>query len=215
MKLYTFFRSSAAYRVRIALNLKGLAYDSVPIHFRRNGGEHRSAGFLATNPQGLLPVLEIDGTPLAQSMAIIEYLDETTDAEPKLLPDDALARAQIRAMAQVIACDLHPLNNLRVLAYLKSSLQQPQPAIDGWYRHWVAEGLGALEELAKTRSASGRYLHGDAWSLADVCLVPQMYNARRFECPLDDYPTLVSIDTHLCTQAPVIAASPEQQPDAE
>ncbi len=215
MKLYTFFRSSAAYRVRIALNLKGLAYDSVPIHFRRNGGEHRSSSFLALNPQGLLPVLEVDGMPLAQSLAIIEYLDETTNADPKLLPDNALARAQVRAMAQVVACDLHPLNNLRVLAYLKTTLEQPQPAVDAWYRHWVGEGLRALEQLAQVHSAGDRHLHGDAWSLADVCLVPQMYNARRFECPLDDYPTLVSIDAHLCAQPPVVAASPEQQPDAQ
>lgn len=215
MKLYTFFRSSAAYRVRIALNLKGIEHESVPVHFRRQGGEHRRPEFLALNPQGLLPVLEVGGNYLSQSLAIIEYLDETFPSAPRLLPVGPLARAQVRAMSHAVACDIHPLNNLRVLAYLKQQLGLDDAAVSAWYHHWIAEGLGALETLACRHSNAGRHLHGDAWSMADVCLIPQLYNARRFDCALDGYPTLLEIESHLAETPAVARAAPDCQPDAE
>ena len=212
MKLYTFFRSSAAFRVRIALNLKGLQYESLPKAFARN--EHRAPEYLALNPQGLIPALAVDGVVLSQSLAIIEYLNDRHPAPP-LLPDDPLDRARVRSMALAIACEIHPLNNLRVLNYLRDSLQQDDAGVGTWYRHWVSEGFRGLELQAQEFSAKGRYCFGDAVSLADVLLVPQMFNARRFKTDLTLFPTLVGISTHLEALPAFAAARPEVQPDAQ
>lgn len=214
MKLYTFFRSSAAYRTRIALNIKGLGFESVPVHLRRSGGEHRRPEYLATNPQGLIPALEHEGKVLSQSLAILEWLEERYP-QPPLLPSDPWARAQARSMSLHIACDIHPLNNLRVLAYLKGALAQSEEGINVWYRHWVAEGLAGLEVQAKANSGSRHYLCGDHVSMADVCLVPQIYNARRFGCDLAAYPLLMLINDHLESLPAFAAALPERQIDAE
>ena len=211
MKLYTFFRSSAAFRVRIALNLKGLQYESLPKQFARN--EHRAPEYLALNPQGLIPALATDGVVLSQSLAIIEYLNERHPAPP-LLPDDPIDRARVRSMAMAVACEIHPLNNLRVLNYLRDQLEQDDEGIGTWYRHWVSEGFRGLEVQAREFSANGRYCFGDAVSLADVLLVPQMFNARRFKTDLTPFPTLVGISTHLEALPAFAAARPEVQPDA-
>jgi maleylacetoacetate isomerase len=185
-RLFDYFRSSASYRVRIALNLKGVDYESVPLNLLEGG--QKGAGYRAVNPQGLVPALEIDGRTFVQSLAIIEYLDSTRP-EPPLLPADPADAAHVRALSLVVACDVHPLNNLRILKYLSGPLGQPQEARDSWYRHWVSEGFAALEAMAAP--GAGRFLFGDAPTLADICLVPQMFNARRLEVPLGDYPTLV------------------------
>ena len=211
MKLYTYFRSSAAFRVRIALNLKGLPYESVPKHFARQ--EHRTAEYLALNPQGLIPALAVDGVVLSQSLAIIEYLNDR-HPEPPLLPADPLDRARVRSLALCIACEIHPLNNLRVLNYLRDELKQDDAGVGTWYRHWVSEGFRGIEQQAREFSATGRYCFGDAVSLADVYLVPQMFNARRFKADLTPYPTLVGISTHLESLPAFAAARPEVQPDA-
>jgi maleylpyruvate isomerase len=213
MKLYGYFRSSAAYRVRIALNLKGIDYQLAIRHLRK--GEQRDPAFLAINPQGLVPALETDeGAVLIQSLAIIEYLDETCP-EPPLLPVDPAGRARVRALAQLIACEIHPLNNLRVLKYLKDPLGHDQPTIDTWYRHWVATGFEALEQGLSGASETGEFCHRDRPTLADVCLVPQVANARRFDCDLTPYPTIRRIDAACLELAPFQAAAPERQPDAE
>jgi len=214
MKLYTYFRSSAAYRTRIALNLKGMGFESVPVHLRRGGGEQRRPEYLGVNPQGLVPALEHDGKVLVQSLAILEWLEESYPL-PALLPAEPFARAQVRSLALLIACDIHPLNNLRVLVYLQRVLSQSEEAVSAWYRHWVAEGFSGLEAQARASSASRRYLCGDHVSMADVCLVPQMYNARRFGCDLDPYPTLIAVNAHLESLPEFVAARPEQQADAE
>ncbi len=211
MKLYTFWRSSAAFRVRIALNLKGIDYQSVPKVFARE--EHRAAEYLQLNPQGLIPALEDDGFVISQSLAIIEYLDETRP-EPPLLPAEPRGRAIVRAMADGIACDIHPLNNLRVLNYLKGPLSQDATGVDRWYHHWLAEGFAGLEELARRHSRDRRHLYGGAVSIADVCLVPQLYNARRFRFDLEPFPTLLEIGEALEALPAFIAARPEAQPDA-
>jgi maleylacetoacetate isomerase len=212
MKLYTFWRSSAAYRLRIALNYKGIQVEQIPKHLRKD--EQRNADYLRLNPQGLVPALDIGGEVLSQSLAIIEYLEET-QPQPTLLPRDPVARAQIRSMAFSIACDLHPLNNLRVLKYLKQPLGHDQPTIDTWYRYWADTCFVGLEQQAKRHSGDGRHCHGTAVTLADVCLVPQMYNARRLNCDLSPYPTLTSICAALEQLPAFAAAAPEQQPDAE
>lgn len=211
MKLFTFFRSSAAFRVRIALNIKGLSYEAVPKVFARN--EHRAADYLALNPQGLIPALATEEAVLSQSLAIIEYLDETHPMPP-LLPADAVACANVRSMALAIACDIHPLNNLRVLNYLRDRLQLDATGVETWYRHWVTEGFRGLEAQVKQYSTAQRYCHGDSVSLADVCLVTQMYNARRFNTDLTPFPTLVAISTHLESLPAFAQARPEVQPDA-
>ena len=213
MKLYTYFRSSAAFRVRIALNLKGLAYEPVFVHLAK--GEHRQPDYAAVNPQALVPTLELDdGTRLNQSLAIIEYL-ETLRPQPALLPPDALERARVRALALLVACEIHPLNNLRVLQHLKRGLGQSEEQIKAWYQHWVADGLAKFEaELGKGRPR-GRFCHGDVPSLADCCLVPQIFNARRYDCDLARYPeTMAAFEA--CMQLPAFdRAQPAKQPDAE
>ncbi|MDO5103509.1 MAG: maleylacetoacetate isomerase [Lautropia sp.] len=215
MKLYTYFRSSAAYRVRIALNLKGLPYESVPVHLVRGGGEQHQAAYRAVNPAGLVPALVDDaGQVLTQSLAIIEYLEETHPT-PALLPSGALDRARVRALAQAIACDTHPLNNTRVLQYLGKSLGADESARQAWYRHWVAVGLGAVERLLAADPKTGDFCHGDTPGLADCCLVPQVFNARRFDCDLSAMPMVERIVAN-CERLPAFqAAAPAQQPDAE
>jgi maleylacetoacetate isomerase len=211
LKLYDYFRSSAAYRVRIALNLKGMPYDSVPIHLSKDGGYQRKPEFVAVNPQMRVPALKLeDGEVLTQSLAIIEYLD-TVHPNPPLLPEDPVARAKVRAVAQAIACDIHPLNNLVVLQYLKNTLKHEQAQIDAWYHHWVTEGFKAIEAMIKP----GPYAFGPQVSLADVCLVPQVFNARRFKVPLDAFPNIVTTEA-ACLKLPAFdKARPENQPDAE
>lgn len=212
MRLYGYFRSSAAYRVRIALNLKGLACEQVPVNLVK--GEQRDAAHLARHPQGLVPVLETDdGTRLTQSLAICEYLEER-HPEPPLLPADAEGRARVRALAQSIACEIHPLDNLRVLRYLTGELGVGEDTKLAWYRHWIAEGFAALETQLASTSATGLCCHGDTPSLADVCLVPQVFNARRFDCDLGAYPTLSRIADYLETLPAFAEARPERQPDA-
>ena len=212
MKLYTFWRSSAAYRVRIALNHKALGYESVSKLFSRD--EHRAPEYVALNPQGLIPALDDGGFVLGQSLAIIEYLDET-HREPPLLPADPRGRALVRSMALSIACDIHPLNNLRVLNYLKGPLGQDAAGVERWYQHWIGIGFTGLEELARRHSGDGRHLCGTAVTLADVCLVPQLYNARRFRCDLTAFPTLTAIGATLEALPAFAAARPEAQPDAD
>ncbi|WP_312552557.1 maleylacetoacetate isomerase [Massilia sp.] len=214
MKLHTYYRSSASYRVRIALNLKGLAAEPSYVHLSKNGGEQFGAAFDSVNPQHLLPVLEDDGLVLPQSLAIIEYLDETRPEAP-LLPADPKGRARVRALSQAIAADIHPINNLRVLKYLSEQLEVSADQKNAWYRHWVALGLEALERQLAGHPATGRFCHGDTPTMADCCLVPQLYNARRFECDLSGYPTLLAIDAR-CAALPAFAdALPDVQPDAD
>ena len=211
MTLYSFFRSSAAYRVRIAFNLKGLGYDTAAIHLQKDGGQHRKPAYRAINPQMRVPTLKLDsGELLTQSLAIIEYLDEV-HPQPPLLPSDPVERAQVRALAQLVACDIHPLNNLAPLRYLKNELGQEQSKIDAWYHHWVREGFDALEAMV----APGPYAHGADVTLADICLVPQVANARRLKVPLDPYPKIVAIDAACAQLTAFEEARPERQPDAE
>lgn len=211
MQLYTYFRSSAAYRVRIALNLKNLTSDTVAIHLQKEGGQHKKPEYRAVNAQMRVPALKLDsGDVLTQSLAIIEYLDEI-DPQPPLLPRDPVKRAKVRAFALVIACDIHPLNNLGTLRYLKNELGQDQSKIDAWYHHWILDGFAALETMVRP----GPYAFGAEVTLADVCLVPQMYNARRLKVPLDRFPKLVAIDAACAKLAAFERARPENQPDAE
>ena len=203
--LYDYHRSSACYRVRIALNLKGVDYQPVPVNLL--DGEQKAEEYRARNPQGFVPTLEADGERLTQSLAIIDWL-EARHPEPALLPAEAGARSHVLAMALAVACDIHPLNNLRVLKYLSGPLGQPQEARDSWYRHWVAEGLAALEAMAAPRA--GRFLLGDSPTLADVCLVPQLFNARRFDVPLDSFPTLARADAEANQLEAFAAAHPDR-----
>jgi maleylacetoacetate isomerase len=211
VKLYSFFRSSAAYRVRIALNFKGIDFETAPVHLVKDGGHNKSAEFRAVNPQMRVPVLVTsDGEVLIQSLAIIEYLEETRP-QPPLLPKDPIARAHVRALAEVIACDIHPLNNTSPLRYLKNSMNQEQSAIDTWYHHWIITGFEALEQLV----TPGPYCCGSEVTIADVCLVPQVNNARRLKVPLERFPKIVGID-RACLALPAFdRARPENQPDAE
>jgi maleylacetoacetate isomerase len=213
MRLYTYFRSSAAFRVRIALNLKGLAYEALPVDIRPDAAQQTRPAFLAVNPEGLVPALEDNGVTLSQSLAIIEYLEEAYP-EPPLLPRSPIDRARVRGMALAVACDLHPLNNLRVLSYLRSPLGRDEEAVKAWARHWIAVTFRALEEEARRYSGDGKHLFGEIVTLADVCLIPQMYNARRFKCDLEPYPTLRSIYANLESRPPFAQAAPEAQSDA-
>lgn len=214
MMLYSYFRSSASYRVRIALNLKGLAYETVPVHLTRGGGEQLKPEFRGLNPQALVPMLQDDGRLLTQSLAIIEYLDEV-HPQPPLLPKDAPGRARVRALAQAIACDLHPLNNLRVLNYLSGPMGIGNDAKQTWYCHWIAEGLGALEATLAKDGQTGTFCHGDAPGLADCCLVPQMANVRRFKCDVSPYHILLRIEKNCQALEAFQRAAPDKQPDAE
>lgn len=213
MRLYDYFRSSASFRVRIGLNLKGLNVERHPIHLQRDGGEQFSKAYRSVNPQELVPALEDDGRIVTQSLAILEYLDETYPAPP-LLPPDAVGRARVRALALSIACDLHPLNNLRVLKYLSDELGIDETAKTAWYRHWVAVGLAGFERLLAGHPDTGDFCHGDQPGLADICLVPQVFNARRFDCPLDDYPNIMRVFDSCMGLDAFIEAQPDRQPDA-
>ena len=214
LKLYNYFRSSASFRVRIALNLKGLPYEYAAVHLTKGGGEQFAPAFRALNADALIPVLDDDGVVLTQSLAIIEYLDETRP-EPPLLPADPVERAYVRAFALTIACEIHPLDNLRVLRYLVRNLGVNEEKKNEWYRHWVEQGLAALENQVVAEQRSGRHVLGDAVTLADVVLVPQIFNARRFDCRLDHAPTLMRIFEHCMELSSFIDAQPSRQPDAE
>jgi maleylacetoacetate isomerase len=214
MKLYTFFRSSASFRVRIALNLKGLSYEQVPVHLRRGGGEQFTANYKQINPQSLLPTLEDQGRYLTQSLAIIEYLEET-HPNPPLLPKIAADRALVRSMALVIACEVHPIQNLRVLSYVKKEYNQTDEQVNRWAQHWIDLGLAALEQMIIAQSPGGKFCFSDTPTLADICLVPQLGNARRFGCDLSPYASILRIEK-ACMAIPAFAdAAPEKQPDAE
>jgi len=213
LRLYTYFHSSAAYRVRIALNIKGLKYSAVPVHLLRNGGEHLSAEYARLNPARLVPVLEDGGATLTQSIAIIEYLEET-HPEPPLLPAGAAARARVRSLALDVACDIHPLNNLRVRRYLGSSLGLGDAQREDWIRHWIALGFEAIER-SLAADETGDFCHGDYPTLADCCLVPQVANAHRAKLSLDPYPTLQRINENCLRLPAFIDAAPAAQPDAE
>jgi len=214
MKLYTYFRSTASYRVRIALNLKGLAYEALPVHLLRNGGEQLTEAYRAVNPAALLPALDDDGSVIGQSLAIIEYLEETRPQVP-LLPTAAADRARVRALALTVAADTHPLGNLRVLKYLKGELNLSEEVKLEWQRHWLSAGMATLERLLAGDPRTGRYCHGDMPTLADCCLVPQVFGAQRFGVDLAPYPTVMRI-FDACAELPAFQqAHPSQQPDAE
>ena len=211
MKLYSYFRSSAAYRTRIALNLKGLAFETVSIHLIRDGGQQHAPEFRAVNPQQRVPALALDtGEVLLQSLAIMEYLDEVYP-DPQLLPKDPIERAQVRAVVQIIACDIHPLNNVGPLNYLRSALKADQSTIREWYRHWIVTGFEAVEALIRP----GPYAFGRSVTMADICIVPQVANARRFKVPLERFPNIIAIDAAATKLAAFDAARPDLQPDAD
>jgi len=212
-RLYTYWRSSAAYRVRIALNLKEIEYETVPVSLTPGDAEHRGDDYRALNPQMLVPFFDDGEVAIGQSMAILAHLEENYGDLP-LLPADKLARAQVRSFCLSICCDIHPLNNLRVMQYLKGPLQTNDEQFSAWYAHWIHEGYRSAEQFAREHSTEGRFVFGDSPTLADVCLIPQTYNARRFKIALDDFPTLLSIDD-ACNELPAFqAALPEAQPDA-
>ncbi|MCQ9327891.1 maleylacetoacetate isomerase [Pelistega suis] len=212
MKLYSYFRSSAAYRVRIALGLKQLSYDLVPIHLVNNGGEHRSPEYAAMNPQKMVPLLQDQGATIPQSLAIMEYLEEAYPEALPLMPQDAAGRARVRAIALLIAADTHPLNNMRVLNYLTKTLGLSEEQKMQWYKHWIHENFVALEQILQSEQ-TGKFCHGDTPTMADCCLVPQVYNARRFNCDLSEFPTIVRIADNCNRLASFQQAAPEQQPD--
>lgn len=211
MKVYGYFRSSAAFRLRIAMNLKGIECETELVNLQ--AGDQSSDAYRRVNPQGRVPTLVDNDAVLVQSLAIIEYLDETRPS-PSLLPGDALGRARVRGIANLIACDIHPLNNLAVLQYLTGTLGASEEERDTWYRHWVKEGLDAVEAMLAASPDTGVYCHGDTPGLADICLVPQIFNAKRFECPLDGNPTLMRV-FDACMALPAFdAAQPAKQPEA-
>lgn len=212
IKLYTFFRSSAAFRARIALNLKGLDYEPSFVHLRK--GEQRAPAYLELNPEGLVPLLLIDGLALSQSLAMIEYLDETRPAPP-LLPPTPAGRARVRALAELVACDIHPINNLRVLRYLMRPLGHDESEVAAWYNHWIGTGFEALERLLAGDPRTGRFCHGDRPGLADIALVPQVVNSERYRLDLAPYPTIRRIHAACMALAPFAAAHPSKQPDFE
>jgi maleylacetoacetate isomerase len=212
MRLYGYSRSSAAFRVRIALNLKELNYEDALIHLRR--GDQRQPPFLEINPQGLVPALETDGHTLIQSLPIIEYLDEI-HPEPPFLPPDSAGKARVRALAAIVACDIHPINNLRVLRYLSRPLGHDQAAIETWYNHWIASGFEALEGLLTAAQGTGAFCHGDRPGLADITLVPQVFNAERYRLDMSPYPTITRIFEACMKLDAFAAADPRRQPDYE
>ncbi|MGQ4660297.1 maleylacetoacetate isomerase [Lysobacter sp. F6437] len=213
LQLYSYWRSSAAYRVRIGLNLKGLAYETIPVHLVRDGGEQHSDAYREVNPQELVPVLKHGDRIMRQSVAILEYLDETWP-EAALLPATSRDRQRVRAIAQAVACDIHPLNNLRVLQYFDREWNVPQPERDEWVRHWVTSGFAAVEQMLTDHPATGDFCEGSIPGLADCCLIPQVYNARRFGVDVGQFPTIARIDK-ACLALPAFdAARPERQPDA-
>ena len=211
MRLYTYFRSSAAFRVRIALNLKGLAYEPVFVHLAK--GEHRKPQYAGVYPQGLLPTLVDEAGALSQSLAIIEYLEET-HPRPALLPGDPAGRARVRSLSLLVACEIHPLNNLRTLQHLKRALGQSEDQVNAWYRHWIADGFAKLE-ADLTRGGTGRFCHGDSPTIADCCLVPQIFNAQRYQSDLAPYPTVMRIFDACMRLEAFDRAQPSKQPDAE
>ena len=211
--LHSYWRSSAAYRVRIGLNLKGLKYDIAPVHLVRNGGEQHSPAFAALNPQELVPVLQHGQRMLRQSLAILEYLDEMWP-QPPLLPTTARDRARVRALAQAIACDIHPLNNLRVLQYLERDWGVPQPEREVWVKHWIGVGFRAVEALLTDNPSTGEFCEGEQPGIADCCLVPQVYNARRFGVDMSEFPLISRIERSCLALPAFDAARPERQPDA-
>ncbi len=212
MKLYGYFRSSAAFRVRIALNLKGLAYEDAFVHLRR--GDQSREDFLGVNPQGLVPALEADGETLIQSLPIVEYLDER-HPEPPFLPRDPAGRARVRGLAAIVACDIHPINNLRVLRYLQRPLGHDHAALESWYNHWIAAGFAGLERLVAADARTGVFCHGDRPGLADIALVPQFVNSQRYRLDLGPYPTIVRIYEACMKLDAFAAAHPDRQPDRE
>lgn len=212
--LYSYWRSSAAYRVRIALNLKGLSYELRPVHLARDGGEQHSEDYRQLNPQELVPILLDGQRVMRQSLAIIEYLEEAYPQPPSLLPAATRDRAHARALAQLVACDIHPIGNLRVLQYLQRELDVADGDREAWSRHWIRVGFDALESMLVESTATGRFCVGDTPSLADICLVPQVYNARRWGVSLEPYPCITRIEAE-CMKLPAFQqAAPEQQPDA-
>lgn len=212
MKLYTAFRSSAAFRVRIALNLKALAWEPAAVHLGK--GAHREPAYTALNPQALLPALEDGGSLLTQSLAIMEYLEERYPSPP-LLPGDAPGRVRARSLALLVACEIHPLNNLRVLQHLRKALGQNEEGVNAWYRHWIADGLAKLEAQLATTPGTGRYAHGEAPTMADCCLVPQIFNAKRYACDTAPYPTVMRVFDECMRLDAFDRAQPSRQPDAE
>jgi maleylpyruvate isomerase len=214
MKLYTFFRSSASYRVRIALNLKGITYEQAPSHLRRGGGEQLTATYRAVNPQALVPALEDDGRIFTQSLAIIEYLDEK-QPKPPLLPAAAADKALVRSMAMIIACEVHPIQNLRVLNHVKKEYKQTDDQVNRWAQHWIELGLSALEQMIGAQARRGRFCFDDTPTLADICLIPQLGNARRYGCELSNFPAILDIEKNCMALAAFANAAPEKQPDAE
>lgn len=214
MKLYSYWRSSASFRVRIALQLKGLAYEYVPVHLSQDGGQQHGERYRALNPQGRVPSLEVDGRVLTQSLAIIEWLEDT-HPQPALLPQDPWERARVRALAQIVACDIQPLGNLAVLQYLRSRCAQDDVALAGWQKEWIHRGFSALEARLVREPATGRYCHGEEPTLADICLIPQCYNARRVQMDLAAYPAIQRIFS-ACSEHPAFQrAAPDAQPDAQ
>ncbi len=214
MKLYTFFRSSASYRVRIALNFKGLEYEQIPIHLRRGGGEQLGEAYKSINPQALVPALDDGGRILTQSLAIIEYLEERFP-NPPLLPVDAADRALVRSMALLVACEIHPIQNLRVLLYLKKILNRSDDEVNAWARHWITLGLSGFEQMRLSSPTTGPFCFGDKPTLADICLVPQLANARRFGVNLSPFPSILNVEQNCLALPAFIEAAPEKQPDSE
>jgi maleylacetoacetate isomerase len=215
LKLYSYWRSSAAYRVRIALNLKQLPYEIIPVHLVANGGEQHAPVYRELNPQEVVPTLLDGARVFRQSLAIIEYLDETYAGAMMLLPSTARERARVRSLAQIVCSDIHPLNNLRVTKFLDREFSTPQVERERWTRHWIVEGFGALEILLAKSPSTGLYCDGDTPTLADLCLVPQIYNARRFGVDMTEFPTIARIDQECLSLSAFDAARPENQPDAQ
>ena len=211
MKLYTFFRSSASFRVRIAMNCKGLKYEPAAVSLAK--GEHLEAAYRSVSSQGLVPALDDAGRILTQSLAIIEYLDEV-DPGPKLLPSDPLDRAYVRALSQIVACEIHPLNNLRTLKYIRKAYKLDEEGVNAWYRHWIAEGFEMVESFLKRERKHGKFCFRDQVTMADCCLVPQVFNAQRYNCDLKPYPAVVRLHEECMKLEAFIAAQPSKQPDA-